>query len=420
MRKPNRTDPIEIQIEKAVRSCYGKILSQLTYHFKSLDLAEEALQEATISAIRSWQEQGIIANPEGWLFITAKRKAIDIIRKNQSHTKKQQNLTQFNEAIGNGAFDNEDIEKSLQDRRLELIFTCCHPALDTASQVALTLNTICGFSTDEIAKAFLLKHPTMAQRLVRAKQKIKKNNIPYQIPQSDQLEQRLSGVLGVIYLIFNEAYYSKGSQYLSSKPLAKEAMHLAKLVDQQLPHRSELLGLQALMAFNYARFNARIDKFGRSIKLKEQNRNLWQTKWIDQGNYYLASAVALRRLGPYQIQAAISAVHSTSKTFEQTDWLQIYGLYQKLIQYQSSPIIQLNAAIALAYTNKLEEALKLIERLEQVGQLSQYHLLFVAKAFCLKQLGKVEQSKKAMNYAIELSDNQFQKDYFQKELEDWF
>ncbi|MRX27852.1 RNA polymerase sigma factor [Kangiella sp. HZ709] len=415
MQNNKGTDSVDIQVERAVRSCYGKLLSQLTYHFRSLDLAEEAIQEATISAFVKWKKLGIPNNPESWLFIASKRKAIDIIRKNKSHAQKKQNLIIYNKTI-----EPEVIELSDQDRRLELIFTCCHPALDTASQVALTLNTVCGFSVDEIAKAFLLKKTTMAQRLVRTKQKISKTNIPYQIPEPHQLEQRLSGVLGVIYLIFNEAYYSKGSKYLSSKPLAEEAIRLAKLVNKQLPHRSELLGLLALMAFNFVRFNAKIDKFGRSINLKMQNRQLWQHEWVERGNHYLESALTLKKLGPYQIQAAISAVHSTSKSFAETDWQQIHALYQKLLQYQTSPIIELNAAIALAYSNKIEHSLKLIQKLEQEGQLSQYHLLYMAKAYCLKELSRNEQSKEAINRAIELSDNQFQKDYFQKELESWF
>ncbi len=419
-KKDNRTAIIDKAIERVVRDCYGKILSQLTYQFKNLDLAEEAIQEATISALRHWQEQGIASDPEAWLYIAAKRKAIDIIRKNQTHTKKQHALTQHNKIIENDSFVTDNSSPSFQDRRLELIFTCCHPALETSSQVALTLNTICGFSTDEIAKAFLLKRATMAQRLVRAKRKIAKARIPYAIPTADQLEQRLNGVMGVIYLIFNEAYYSKGSQYLSSTALAEEAIQLAELINQQLPHRAELLGLLALMQFNFARFKARLDKFGRSINLKDQNRQLWSSNRIDKGNQYLNAAVALKRLGSYQIQAAISAVHSTSETFEQTDWLQIYGLYQKLQQYQNSPVVQLNAAITLAYTQKPLAALNQIEKLEQAGHLNQYHLLFVAKAFCLKKLGDNKASTMAMKTAIALSDNQFQKDYFQQELESWF
>lgn len=416
----SRTVTIDKAIERAVRGCYGKILSQLTYQFKDLDLAEDAMQEAAISALSNWQEQGIASDPEAWLFIAAKRKAIDIIRKNQSHNKKQLAITKHHQTIEQVTLDRDDPQSSFQDRRLELIFTCCHPALSTAAQVALTLNTICGFSTDEIGKAFLLKRATMAQRLVRAKQKIKKAKIPYQVPTADQLEQRLTGVMGVIYLIFDEAYYSKGSQYLSSKSLAEEAIQLAELINQQLPHRSELLGLLGLMHFNFARFEARLDKFGRSINLKQQNRQLWSANYIEKGNQYLSAAVALKQLGSYQIQAAISAVHSTSKTFEQTDWLQIYALYQKLQQHQRSPVVQLNAAIALAYTDKAQAALNQIERLEQIGHLNQYHLLFVAKAFCLKKLGKSEESKLAMKKAINLSDNHFQKDYFQQELASWF
>ncbi len=420
MEKNKHTVSIQSNIERAVRSCYGKIISQLTYHFKSLDLAEEAMQEASISALKHWQERGLASDPQGWLYVTAKRKAIDIIRKNQNHYKKQQNLKAFNEVLASDTFDLDNNQQTHQDRRLELIFTCCHPALDTASQVALTLNTICGFSTEEIAKAFLLKRATMAQRLVRVKQKISKAKIPYSIPTADELEQRLTGVLGVLYLIFNEAYYSKGSQYLSSKALAEEAIHLAHLINQQLPNKAELLGLLALMSFNFSRFDARLDKFGRSISLNKQNRALWSDEQIRNGNQYLKSAVALKKVGAYQIQAAISAVHSTSDSFETTDWLQIYGLYQKLLQYHKTPIVELNAAIALAYTGHPKQALQNILSLEQEGQLNGYHLLYASKAFCLKQIGEKESSKAALNKAIELSDNQFQKDFFQQELASWF
>lgn len=410
-KQDERTADNGLAIERAVRSYYGQVLASLIYQFREIDLAENALQEACIAALKHWQQSNVPDDPKAWLFITAKRKAIDLIRKNKKISTVPLLINDIN------TLEIESNLEDISDKRLELIFTCCHPALNTQSQIALTLKTICGFSSEEIAKSFLVNKSTIEQRLVRAKKKILKTKIPYEIPDHEQLASRLKAVLAVIYLIFNEGYYSKGSQYLSSKALSSEAIRLAQLINRRLPHRAEILGLLALMAFNFSRFDARLDKFGRSIKLKDQQRNLWSQEWIIKGKNYLASAVALKRLDSYQIQAAISAVHSTALTFSETDWLQIYGLYQKLYQYHATPVVKLNGAVALAYIGKLENALSIIEQLEASKELATYHPLYVAKAFCLKQLGEKHRSEQALKKAINCSDNQFQKDFLQEEIE---
>ncbi|WP_251358665.1 RNA polymerase sigma factor [Kangiella sp. TOML190] len=401
------------QIEGLVRQSYGKVLAQLIRQFRQIELAEDALQEASISALKAWSEKGIPKQAEAWLMLSAKRKAIDFIRKNQSELQKADNYITFAQDI----LEDPSVVDGLEDHRLELIFTCCHPALDLHSQVALTLNTVCGFATEEIAKAFLVSTSTMAQRLVRAKRKIKVAKIPFAIPETKDMAARLAAALSVIYLIFNEAYYSKGDRLLVSSALSLEAIRLAQLLNRLLPQRVELLGLLSLMHFNVARFSTRLDKFGRSVKLADQNRKLWSQESIKQGHQYLEQAVALKALGPYQIQAAISAVHTAAKRYQDTDWQQIYWLYEKLYQYQTSPIVKLNAAVALLKGGQPEKALSIIQQLEQDKLLKNYHLLYAAKAEVLNQIGDKVSAKQAYEKAIELSDNQYQKDHFRLEIE---
>ena len=374
-------DAIRKEYEKLIADERAIILSILISQLKDIELAEDALQNAFIKAWNNWQKQGIPNNPKSWLLKTAYNDAIDQIRRKQNFNRKQLQISQLYDLMNelNQQMDDE----LLIDERLKLIFTCCHPALDQPSQVALVLSTICDFSTEQLALIFLLKTPTMAQRLVRAKRKIKRSGIPFKTPTVNELPTRLASVLSVIYFIYNHGYYAAVNPSLINNKQTNEAIYLALTLNQLLPEQAELMGLLALMYFHMARFEARVQNPGHVINLEHQNRMLWDLKLISQAQDWFKKAVSLKSLGPYQIQAAISGVHCQAKEFKHTDWHQIIQLYAKLYEYQPSPIIQINQAVALTYNKQAQLAIELLADIEQ-NTLDDYLPFYLAKAHALK------------------------------------
>ena len=345
--------------ESVFRQESGRIIASLIRASGSFDRAEEALQEAFAAALASWPGTGIPQNPGAWVMSVAHRKLVDAVRKDQTRRAKQDSLN-YETAIA-GAAPDEDIERTAMhfpDDRLRLIFTCCHPALNTEAQVALTLRTLGGLSTPEIAKAFLLPEPTLAQRLVRAKRKIHEARIPYQVPPSDRLPERLVSVRAVVYLIFNEGYAATSGAELVRTDLCSEAIRLGRLLDELLPQQAENIGLLALMLLHDSRRAARVIG-GELITLEEQDRSLWDRDAIREGSALIERALRRGPAGPYQLQAAIAALHAQAETAEDTDWRQIAALNERLLELNPSPVIALNHAAAVAMSVGIEVGLNI-------------------------------------------------------------
>jgi RNA polymerase sigma-70 factor (ECF subfamily) len=359
----------------------------------NFDVAEEVVQDSLVTALERWPEQGIPDNPAAWLMTTARRRAIDILRRDRRYAEKLA-LLEHSTLPGDPAE---------ADDRLRLIFTCCHPALPQDAQVALTLRAVAGFTTTEIAAAFLVAEATMAQRIVRAKRKIVAANIPYRMPDGPELPARLDAVLAVLYLMFNEGYLSRGAAAAMRRDLAEDALWLTSLVDRLLPNQPEVLGLVALMRLNLARSAARFDARGEMVLLPEQDRSLWDRDAIADGMRTLDTAALLRRPGPYQLQAAIAAVHAEARTWEATDWQQIVQLYDALLRLTDSPVVRLNRAIAVSHLAGPQVALGEVNDLAM--SLGDYHLLHATRAELLDQLGERDQARAARLRALELCQN---------------
>ena len=357
------------------------------------DLAEEVVQDSLVGALERWPEQGIPDKPGAWLMTTARRRAIDLLRRDKRYREKLA-LLERTPVVDDPAE---------ADDRLRLIFTCCHPALAQDAQVALTLRAVAGFTTAEIAAAFLVAEPTMAQRIVRAKRKIVVANIPYRVPDGAELPARLEAVLAVLYLMFNEGYLSRGAAAAMRRDLAEDALWLTGLVDRLMPNQAEVLGLVALMKLNLARSAARFDSAGDMVLLADQDRSLWDRDVIADGVRILDSAALLRRPGPYQLQAAIAAVHAEAKTWEETDWRQILLLYDSLLRMAGSPVVRLNRAIALSYVMGPAAALGEVNDLALA--LGAYHLLHSARAELLDRMGESDLARQARRRALELCQN---------------
>ena len=390
------------------------VLASLIKQFRDIELAEDALQEAVVAALINWPEKDIPERPLAWLMQTAKRKAIDRLRRSSNYDLKQQQIAVLLE-LENSSNDEPD-EISIDDERLRLIFTCCHPALAESAQIALTLHTLCGLTTRQIAKAFLLPETTMAQRLVRAKRKIKMAGIPYQVPAADKLSARLDTVLAVVYLIFTEGHRSTDGSTLMAIELCDEAIRLGDLLNQLLPAQAEVLGLLSLMYFHHSRYLARIDGDGNPVSLRRQNRQLWIKPHIQKGDVLLHLATSLKQLGLYQIQAALSAVHAQAQSYEKTDWQQIILLYDKLYQYQPSPVVLINKAVAVSYAETPAQALKILLSIENHKELSNYQPLYAAKADILKRLDRNNEAKNCFQRAIDLSNNAAEIKYLTDQL----
>jgi RNA polymerase sigma-70 factor (ECF subfamily) len=372
----------------------------------NFDIAEEVVQDSLLAALEKWPVQGVPANPGAWLMTTARRRAIDLLRRDR----------RYGEKIALLERSTMPVDPPEADDRLRLIFTCCHPALAQEAQVALTLRAVAGFTTQEIAAAFLVSETTMAQRIVRAKRKIVEANIPYRMPQGDQLVPRVDAVLSVLYLMFNEGFLSRGAQAGMRRDLAEDAMWLTSLLSTLLADQPEVLGLHALMRLNLARSRARFDAVGEMVLLADQDRSLWDQGAIAQGVELLQTAASLRAPGPYQIQAAIAAVHSESPSWGDTDWQQIVLLYDALLRMTDTPVVRLSRAVALSHVKGPQEALGEVNDL--AISLAEYHLFHATRAELLDELGERALAKEARRRALDLCQNPAERSLLERKLRD--
>lgn len=383
------------QVEAIYKRDSRRILATLIGLLGDFDLAEEALHDAFFIAVQRWQRDGIPQNPRAWLVSTGRFKAIDALRRRARFDRSQAQLALM---LDRQAEDPSE-DEMLADDRLRLIFTCCHPALSADAQVPLTLREVCGLTTEQIARAFLQSPATIAQRIVRAKAKIRDAGIPYQVPGLAELPERLDSVLRVIYLVFNEGYSASSGQALMQQALSDEAIRLGRLLAQLLPD-PEVLGLLALMLLQASRQRARIDAQGELIVLDQQDRGLWDRALIDEGCLLVEQALRSRNFGAYGLQAAIAAVHAQAPSAEQTDWAEIVGLYDVLQRGWPSPVVELNRAAALARRDGPQAGLEAVEAILARGQLPDYHLAHAARAELHRQLGHAEQARTAWREAL--------------------
>ncbi|MCX7081121.1 MAG: RNA polymerase sigma factor [Pseudomonas sp.] len=404
---------VKALLETVYRTESRRILATLIRLLGDFDLAEEALHEAFFVAVERWQRDGVPDNPRTWLVSTGRFKAIDGLRRRARFSASRAALVSQMEALEEADWSEEDVE----DDRLRLIFTCCHPALAADAQVPLTLREICDLTTEEIARAFLTAPTTIAQRIVRAKAKIRDAKIPYQVPSMAELPERLDSVLRVIYLVFNEGYSASMGAQLTREDLTTEAIRLARLLMELLPE-SEVMGLLALMLLHESRRPARTSAAGELIVLDEQDRSLWNAELIAEGCALVEQALSTRRFGPYCLQAAIAAVHAESPTAGETDWIQIVGLYDVLLRAVPSPVIELNRAAALAKRDGPLAGLELIEGILARGELLDYHLAHSARAEFCRQLGRVEQAREAWQRALELTQQLPERRFIERRLEE--
>jgi len=402
--------------ECVFRAESGKIIASLIRISGSFDRAEDATQEAFASALQNWPKSGVPANPAAWMMTTAHRKLIDGVRRERTVREKEDSVRYEIEAHAPSSQPEIETEPMhLPDDRLRLIFTCCHPALNQEGQVALTLRTLGGLSTPEIAKAFLLPEPTLAQRLVRAKRKIQEARIPYEVPPSERLPERLSSVQAVIYLIFNEGYVAASGDRLIRTDLCAEAIRLGRVLRELMPQEPENLGLLALMLLHDARRAARL-RAGRLITLEDQDRSLWDQNEISEGLQLVDEALRRHFPGPYQLQAAIAALHSEAKTAADTDWPQIAALYERLLEFTPSPVVALNHAVAVALSVGLQEGLRRIDRLGASGELDRYYLFHAARADLLRRLDRHNEAADAYRKALELVSNKVEAEFLKGRL----
>lgn len=404
----------EQAIASTIKEEWGRILASLVKSLGDLQLAEDALQDAVESALHHWTRDGLPNSPAAWLIQTARRKAIDRLRRD-SHFKRLQPQLSYLTDLQNNT-DNFTDEEFIPDKRLELIFTCCHPALEHKTRVALTLRTLGGLTTDEIARCFLDKPQTMAQRLVRAKKKISLATIPYQIPEPELLPERLSAVLAVIYFIFNEGYAASGGKNVIRGDLCNEAIRLARVTNGLLPDQSEVAGLLALMLLHDSRRSARQDRAGDIISLEDQNRGIWDKNKINEGITLLKATLQKQQAGPYQLQAAISAIHAEARQWCDTDWPQIAALYKFLYSMQPSPVIKINYAVALSYSEKSDQAIAILDEIENHSEIISYQPYYAARADILFKLNKNTQALTCLEKAIKLTVNEAGKRFLMKKL----
>jgi len=431
-------DRVNLDMERIFREESGRILATLIRLLGSFDLAEETMQEAFTAALEHWPEQGVPANPRAWLISTAQHKGVDLLRRRARFDSKreelqkiaalEQQLADADEAMrrhdltstgrNNDGRSNDDrmSDDPFGDDRLRLIFTCCHPALAPEAQVALTLRTLCGLTTDEIARSFLVPLPTMAQRLVRAKGKIRAANIPYQVPPERDLSARLDSVLLVIYLVFNEGYSATSGDNPIRHELCAEAIRLGRILCLLLPRQTEARALLALMLLHDSRRNARTRDNGEPLLLEEQSRDLWNQEQIREGLTLVESVLQDGPPGPYALQAAIAAIHARARQAEETDWRQIVALYELLIAMEPSPVVQLNHAAAVAMAEGPAAGLRLIDDLETNTDLRDYYLLPAARADLLRRLERWPQAAEAYRRALALASNDSARKFLSRRL----
>jgi RNA polymerase sigma-70 factor (ECF subfamily) len=408
---------VKATAEAVFREEHGRIIATLIRISGSFDRAEEAMQEAFASALVAWSETGIPRNPAAWITSTAHRKLIDVSRRERTRRDKAEALRYeiaSSQPAGPGEVLAEIEAESMlfTDDRLRLIFTCCHPALPPEGQVALTLRTLGGLGTPEIAKAFLLPEATLAQRLVRAKRKIQEARIPYEVPPPDRLVERLSPVRTVIYLIFNEGYAAMTGTQLVRHDLCAEAIRLGRVLCQLLPDDAESMGLLALMLLHDSRRDARV-RGAQLVTLEEQDRSWWDAKEIAEGCGLVERALTMGPLGPYQLQAAIAALHAQAGTPAETDWAQIAVLYEHLLQLQNTAVVALNHAVAVAMSAGLAEGLRLMDAIEG---LDEYYLFHAARADVLMRMGRREEAADAYRRALTLATNQIEQEFLGRRL----
>ena len=385
------------------------------------DLAEDAVQEAFAIAIERWPIAGVPDNPGAWITTTARNRAIDRIRRQRRLRDKTEQLRQLAEleAIGSSTPAGQERAMSgIADDRLRLIFTCCHPALAPEARVALTLRTLGGLTTREIARAFLVPEPTVAQRLVRAKRKIRDARIPYRVPPAELLHERLAAVLAVLYLVFNEGYSATESPGLIRPELCEEAIRLARVLADLMPDEPEVLGLLALLLLQHSRRDARVGPGGQLVLLEDQDRSTWDRRAIHEGVGLVRRALrsAARAAGPYALQAAIAAIHAEAANPDETDWPQIVALYGLLVRVQPTPVVELNRAVAVAMADGPAVGLAILDRLDASGSLAAYHLLHSARADLLRRLGRDPEAADAYRRALSLATNPVERGFLERRL----
>ena len=415
-RRPGAGDPAAAAVARAFRDERAAVLATLIRHVGDFGLAEDAVQDAFVDAVAAWRRDGTPSKPGAWLMVAARRRAIDRLRRDRSLADRADRLA---ELVRLDAQEQPSMseESAIVDDRLRLIFTCCHPALDMAARVALTLRALGGLTTGEIARAFLVSEPTMGKRIVRAKRKIADAHIPYRVPADEELPDRLRGVLRVIYLIFNEGYSASEGDRLVRGELCSEAIRLGLLLSRLMPDDAEVWGLLALMLLHDARRGARVDTHGRYVTLEHQDRSLWDQGKIREGVNALERAARLRRPGQYQLQAAITALHIQAPAPEQTDWAQIAELYGALAKLNPSPVVELNRAAAVGFAAGAEAGLELLRPLLGNPALERYQPLHAVHAELLARAGDPGSAAAAYERAIALTTNSVERAELERRLE---
>src|SRR5580700_9711088 len=413
---------ISTTIDTLYRSESGRVLATLVRLLGDLDLAEESMHEAFAAALESWSQAGIPEKPRPWLISTARFKAIDAMRRRARFDGAQRDLVAHMESRANNApSGNEQIgDGEIEDDRLRLIFTCCHPALAPEGQVALTLREVCGLTTEEIARAFLVTSATLAQRIVRAKTKIREASIPYEVPTPQELPERLDAVLQVIYLVFNEGYSAAAGAEVTRAELTGEAIRLERLLTELQPEpevpKPETMGLLALMLLQESRRAARTSPTGELILLENQDRALWNREQIAEGVALVEKALRSRRFGAYTLQAAIAAVHAEAETAAATDWRQIVALYNQLARIQPSPVVHLNRAVAIAMRDGPEAGLTQIDAVLEDGELANYYLAHSARAELYRRLGRTAEARTSYERAMALTQQEPERQFLQERI----